>query len=106
MNTNVQPEQQLTSYRLQTVLNGKDAQANAEHIAISRETQTLIQCRARLSDIINDVTEVIEIYWGIEQSDKILEQFSNTVSDLDTALLGLLGDIMASMMLDENYKEM
>ena len=106
MDTNVQTEQQPVSYRLQKVLNGKDAQTNAEHITISRETQTLIQCRARLSDIINDVTEVIGTYWGIEQSDKILEQFSNTASDLDTALLGLMGDIMATTMLDENYTEM
>ena len=106
MNTNVQTQQQPTSYGLQEVLNSKTAQTNAEHISLSNETRTLIQCCARLSDVYSDVLNVMESYWGSEQVDRITEQFCNTYSELDATLWSLTSNIMADTMLEESYRKM
>lgn len=99
-------QEQANAYGLKSVLNSKTAQTNAEHIEPSDETRTLIQCRARLSDIYSDVINVMESYWGSEQVDRITEQFCNLYSELDTALWSLTSDIMADTMLNENFKKM
>ena len=99
-------QEQANAYGLKSVLNSKTAQTNAEHISLSNETRTLIQCRARLSDVYSDVLNVMESYWGSEQVDRITEQFCNTFSELDTALWSLTSDIMADTMLDKNFKKM
>ena len=99
-------QEQANAYGLKSVLNSKTAQTNAEHISLSNETRTLIQCRARLSDVYSDILNVMESYWGSEQVDRITEQFCNTFSELDTALWSLTSDIMADTMLDKNFKKM
>ena len=100
------PQEQANAYGLKSVLNSKTAQTNAEHISLSNETRTLIQCRARLSDVYSEVLNVMESYWGSEQVDRITEQFCNLYSELDTALWSLISDIMADTMLSENFKKM
>lgn len=99
-------QEQANAYGVKSVLNSKAAQANAEHISLSNETRTLIQCRARLSDVYSDVLNVMESYWGSEQVDRITEQFCNTYSELDTVLWSLTSNIMADTMLDKNFKKM
>ena len=99
-------QEQANSYGLKSVLNSKTAQTNAEHIELSDETRTLIQCRARLSDVYSDVLDVMESYWGSEQVDRITEQFCNTYSELDAALWSLTSNIMADTMLEESYRKM
>ena len=106
MNTNVQTEHQPTSYGLQEVLNTTACHDNAKGITLSNETRTLIECRARLSDLYSDVVDTMHAYWGGEQVDRITEQFCNAFYDLDTALLGLMADIIADTMLNENYRKM
>lgn len=106
MNTNAQPEQQPTSCGLQEVLNTTTCHDNAKGITFSNETRTLIECRARLSDVYADVIDTMDAYWGSEQVDKITEQFCNAYSDLDFALLGLLGEMMADTMLTDSFKKM
>ena len=106
MNTNVQPEQQPTSCGLQEVLNTTTCHDNAKGITFSNETRTLIECRARLSDLYSDVVDTMHAYWGGEQVDRITEQFCNAFYDLDTVLLGLMADIIADTMLNENYRKM
>ena len=99
-------QEQANAYGLKSVLNSKTAQTNAEHIELSDETRTLIQCSARLSDVYSDVLNVMESYWGSEQVDRITEQFCNTYSELDTVLWSLTSNIMADTMLDKNFKKM
>ena len=106
MNTNAQPEQQPTSYGLQEVLNTTTCHDNAKGITLSNETRTLIECRARLSDVYSDVIDTMDAYWGGGQVDRITEQFCNAYSDLDFALLGLLGEMMADIMLTDSFKKM
>ena len=98
MNTNVQTEHQPTSYGLQEVLNTTACHDNAKGITLSNETRTLIECRARLSDLYSDVVDTMHAYWGGEQEGRITEQFCNAFYDLDTALLGLMADIIADTM--------
>lgn len=99
-------QEQANAYGLKSVLNSKTAQTNAEHISLSNETRTLIQCRARLSDVYSEVLNVMESYWGSEQVDRITEQFCNTYSELDAALWSLTSNIMADTMLEESYRKM
>ena len=106
MNTNVQTEHQPTSYGLQEVLNTTACHDNAKGITLSNETRTLIECRARLSDLYSDVVDTMHAYWGGEQEGRITEQFCNAFYDLDIALLGLMADIIADTMLNENYRKM
>ncbi len=106
MNTNVQPEQQPTSYGLQEVLNATACHDNAKGITLSNETQTLIRCLARLSDIYSDVTDVMDSYWGRDQVDRITEHFCDTFHDMYFVLWGLTADIMSDTMLNETYKKM
>ena len=99
-------QEQANASGLKSVLNSKTAQTNAEHIELSDETRTLIQCRARLSDVYSDVLNVMESYWDSEQVDRITEQFCNAFSELDFALWGLTADIMSNTLLDESYRKM
>ena len=106
MNTNAQPEQQPTSYGLQEVLNTTACHDNAKGITLSNETRTLIECRARLSDIYNDVTEVGRLYFGdCPHTDKLLEPFADSFFDTDRALLDLIKDVMADTMLNDDYRQ-
>lgn len=106
MNTNVQTEQQPTSYGLREVLNTTTCHDNAKGIVISNETRTLIECRARLSDIYNDVTEVGRLYFGdCPQTDNLLEPFADSFFNTDRALLDLIKDIMADTMLNDDYRQ-
>ena len=108
MNTNVQPEQQgmKPCDKLKTVFDSRNALTNAEHIELSAETQTLIRCLARLSDIYSDVTDVMDSYWGRDQVDRITEHFCDTFHDMYFVLWGLTADIMSDTMLTETYKKM
>lgn len=108
MNTNEHTEQQGMKhyYKLKTVFDSRNALTNAEHIELSAETQTLIRCLARLSDIYSDVTDVMDSYWGRDQVDRITEHFCDTFHDMYFVLWGLTADIMSDTMLTETYKKM
>lgn len=108
MNTNEHTEQQgmKTYYKLKTVFDSRNALTNAEHIELSAETQTLIRCLARLSDIYSDVADVMDSYWGRDQVDRITEHFCDTFHDMYFVLWGLTADIMSDTMLTETYKKM
>lgn len=108
MNTNEHTEQQGMKpyYKLKTVFDSRNALTNAEHIELSAETQTLIRCLARLSDIYSDVTDVMDSYWGRDQVDRITEHFCDTFHDMYFVLWGLTADIMSDTMLNETYKKM
>lgn len=76
---------------------------NAKNIKLSKNTHTLIMCRALLTDIQDTVVEVVGELYGNEQ-DKHLEEFRTRQYNLDIELCSLISTFIEVTSLDGDTK--
>lgn len=76
---------------------------NAKNIKLSKNTHTLIMCRAMLSDIQETVVEVVGELYGNRQ-DEYLEDFRDRQCNLDIELCSLISTFIEVTTLDGDTK--
>lgn len=84
-----------------TIINYQD---KVKEIKIGEETMKLIECRAMMSDVFNDITKVFLDHYG-DECDDILEKFRKKHYELDEELMKLMILIIDENILNSEYKE-
>lgn len=78
---------------------------NAKNIKLSKNTHTLIMCRAMLFDIESTVVDVISDVYGDKQSDERLEDFRTRSCNLDGELCSLMTTLIDITSLDGTVQD-
>lgn len=77
---------------------------NVENVQISEETKALLHCRARLSDIYNNVSEVVYRRYSTDV-DKEFPGFWDAFSKFDDDLMKIISTFVRVTSDESNYKE-
>lgn len=77
---------------------------NVQGIKIGKETMKLLQCRAMMSDVFNEVIDVFVDHYG-EACDDITEKFRKKHCELDEEMMKLTMMIIDENSLSSDYKE-
>lgn len=75
-----------------------------EAVKISKNTLTLIKCRAAMSDVFKSVNSVHQDVYG-NDTDEITEKYRAKFHELDSELCALIANIVDNQMLESNYQE-
>lgn len=78
---------------------------NAEDIKISDETKDLLICRAKLSDIYNEVAEIYDKKFR-RDIDNDFCRFADAHSKLDDELMKIISTFIAVNSVDSDYTKM
>ena len=78
---------------------------NARNISISEETKALLLCRARLSDIFNNVAEIYYHKYAGDLEDRF-QGFIDAHISLDNELMAIISTFIEVNSLDSDYKMM
>lgn len=79
---------------------------NAANIQLSENTKALILCRARLSDIHGNVSDIIESQYKGQIYEGIFKDFNEALSTLDIELMKIISMFIETTSLQSDYKEM
>ena len=78
---------------------------NVENIQISEETKALLLCRARLSDIYNNIAKVVYHRYGADTNEEF-PGFWDAFSRFDSELMKVISGFVEVTSMESNYKEM
>ena len=81
-----------------------DCAKNVEDVQISEETKALLLCRARFSDIYNNVSEVVYHRYSADV-DKEFDGFWEAFSKFDDELMKIISAFVQVTSMESNYKE-
>lgn len=81
-------------------------EANVTSIEISDMTKALMQCRAKLSDIYQTISDIIESRYDGDSYKSVFEGFENTHCALDNELVKITSIFIEVTSLESNYTEM
>lgn len=79
---------------------------NVANIQISDSTKALMLCRARLSDIHGNVSDVVESQYSREDHEDIFNDFNKALLELDNELVKIMSMFIEVTSLQSDYKEM
>lgn len=78
---------------------------NAQYIQLSEETKALLICRAKLSDIYNEVAEIYDKKYCRDVDDDF-SRFADTLSKCDNELMNIMSTFIAVNSLESDYTKM
>lgn len=78
---------------------------NAQYIQLSEETKALLICRAKLSDIYNEVAEIYDKKYRRDVDDDF-SRFADTLSKCDNELMNIMSTFIAVNSLESDYTKM
>lgn len=76
---------------------------NAASITISEETKALVQCRARLNDIYDNVNEILSSRLEVD-SDDSFPKFKTAFFSLDDVILDIITHAIDLAMINNEFK--
>lgn len=81
-----------------------DCSNNVENVQISEETKVLLLCRARLSDIYNNISEVVYHRYSADTEEEF-PGFWDAFSKFDDELMKIISSFVLVTSVESNYKE-
>lgn len=76
---------------------------NANSIQISEKTRMLIECRAALSDLYNNVDDIVNSDDEVSY-ENLFDKFESAFQNLDEKLVALLNARIEIVSINKNYK--
>lgn len=76
---------------------------NANSIQISEKTRMLIECRAALSDLYNNVDDIVNSDDEVSY-ENLFDKFESSFQNLDEKLVALLNARIEVVSINKNYK--
>jgi hypothetical protein len=76
---------------------------NANSIQISEKTRMLIECRAALSDLYNNVDDIVNSDDEVSY-ENLFDKFESAFQNLDEKLVALLNARIEVVSINKNYK--
>lgn len=90
----------------QTIKISDEYERNVANIQISEKTKVLLQCRAKLSDVYQTVSEIIYSRYSEDSYKAMFEGFENKHCDLDNELVRIISMFIEVTSLESNYIEL
>ena len=94
--------QKVQSYK-NSIIMSTEMVMNANSIQISEKTRMLIECRAALSDLYNNVDDIVNSDDEVSY-ENLFDKFESAFQNLDEKLVALLNARIEVVSINKNYK--
>lgn len=90
----------------QTIKINDECETNIAGIQVSEKTKALLRCRAKLSDVYQTVSEIVDSRYSGDTYKAMFEGFENKHCDLDNELMKIISMFIEVTSLESNYTEL